>query len=115
TLLKERASTPSTSARLVLAEGLELDLAGRELRRDGQPVHLRPRAYALLALLATHPGRAYTRRQLLDRLWGARRRVDPRNVDVYVRWLREKVEDRPDHPLRLVTVRGIGYRLDLER
>ncbi len=115
TLLKERASAPSTSARLVLAEGLELDLAGRELRRDGRPVHLRPREYALLALLATHPGRAYTRRQLLGRLWGTHRRVDPRNVDVHIRWLREKVEDRPDHPLRLVTVRGIGYRLDPDR
>ena len=63
-------------------------------------------------MLAAHPGRAYTRRQLLDRVWGADHDGDPRTVDVHVRWLRSKIEAEPGRPVRLVTIRGIGYRLD---
>ena len=63
-------------------------------------------------MLAGHPGRAYTRRQLLDRVWGADHDGDPRTVDVHVRWLRSKIEAEPGHPVHLVTIRGIGYRLD---
>jgi two-component system response regulator RegX3 len=54
----------------------------------------------------------YTRRQLLDRVWGPGHVGDPRTVDVHVRWLRSKIEPQPDAPLHLVTVRGVGYRLD---
>ncbi|HEX8938628.1 MAG TPA: response regulator transcription factor [Candidatus Limnocylindrales bacterium] len=100
--------------RIVLGPGLELDLVGRQLLRDGRDVHLRPREFDLLAFLARHPGRAHSRRQLLDRIWGSRPGVSPRNVDVHVRWLREKLEPTPDRPAHLVTVRGIGYRLDVE-
>ncbi len=112
-LLDEQARavgrTPTT---IPLGEDLELDMTARELRRDGQPVHLRPKEYGLLAMLACHPGRAYTRRQLLDRVWGPDHDGDPRTVDVHIRWLRSKVEAEPARPIHLVTVRGIGYRLD---
>jgi len=57
-------------------------------------------------------GRACTRRQLLDRVWGPGAESDPRTADVHVRWLRAKIEAHPEHPTRLVSVRGIGYRLD---
>ena len=67
---------------------------------------------SLLAMLAAHPGRAYTRRQLLDRVWGPGHAGDPRTVDVHVRWLRSKIEQQPEAPEHLVTVRGVGYRLD---
>ena len=63
-------------------------------------------------MLAAHPGRAYTRRQLLDRVWGHDHDGDPRTVDVHVRWLRAKIEREPARPVHLVTLRGIGYRLD---
>ena len=63
-------------------------------------------------MLAAHPGRAYTRRQLLDRVWGPDQVGDPRTVDVHIRWLRSKIEPQPDRPTHLVTVRGVGYRLD---
>lgn len=59
-----------------------------------------------------HPGRAYTRRQLLDRVWGPDQVGDPRTIDVHIRWLRSKIELQPDHPVHLVTIRGVGYRLD---
>jgi len=68
----------------------------------------------LLAMLAAHPGRAYSRRQLLDRVWGHDHEGDPRTVDVHVRWLRSKLEPRPEAPIHIVTVRGVGYRLDPE-
>jgi two-component system response regulator RegX3 len=110
-LLEERARVRSATS-LQIAEGYELDLVAHELRLDGRAVHLRPKEFQLLATLAAHPGRAYTRRQLLDRVWGPDQVGDPRTVDVHVRWLRSKIEAQPDHPVHLVTIRGVGYRLD---
>jgi two-component system response regulator MtrA len=92
--------------------GSPIVLAAHELRRDGHVVHLRPKEFGLLALLAAHPGRAYTRRELLHLVWGPSHAGGPRTVDVHVRWLRSKIEPLPDHPTCLVTVRGVGYRLD---
>ena len=100
------------AALLEIADGFELDLAAHELRRDGRAVHLRPKEFQLLAMLASHPRRAFTRRQLLDRVWGVDQVGDPRTVDVHVRWLRSKIERQPGRPAHLVTVRGVGYRLD---
>ncbi len=109
-LLDEGAHPPPGTA-IEIAAGLELDLMAHELRRDGAPVHLRPKEFQLLAMLAGHPGRAYSRRQLLDRVWGQEHDGDPRTVDVHIRWLRSKIERDPARPV-LVTLRGIGYRLD---
>jgi len=110
-LLEERSrSRPATI--LPVSNETELDLAAHEVRREGALVHLRPKEFQLLTVLASHPGRAYTRRQLLDRVWGPDHDGDPRTVDVHVRWLRSKIEPRPDTPVHLVTVRGVGYRLD---
>ena len=103
---------PGSAIVLDLGDGLELDLAAHELRRDGEPIHLRPKEFGLLALLAAHPGRAYTRRELLHLVWGATHVGGERTVDVHVRWLRSKIERCPDEPTCLVTVRGVGYRLD---
>ena len=112
--LSRASSGPTAKALIPLGDGLVLDLAGHELRRDGEALHLRPKELRLLALLATHPGRVYTRRQLLDRVWGADHAGGPRTIDVHVAWLRAKLESDPEKPVRLVTVRGIGYRLDLD-
>lgn len=103
---------PVQGATLPVADGLELDIAAHELRRGGETVHLRPKEFGLLALMASHPGRAYTRRELLERVWGHGHPSGPRTVDVHVRWLRSKIEPDPDQPVHLVTVRGVGYRLD---
>jgi DNA-binding response OmpR family regulator len=110
-LLEERARGRAGNT-LEVGDGLELDLVAHELRRDGRAIHLRPKEFQLLSMLAAHPGRAFTRRQLLDRVWGLDQIGDPRTVDVHIRWLRSKVEPEPDHPVHLITVRGIGYRLD---
>jgi DNA-binding response OmpR family regulator len=110
-LLDERAH-PRNGGTIAVGDDLDLDPVAHQLRRDGRPVHLRPKEYGLLALLAAHPGRAYTRQQILQRVWGADRNGDPRTVDVHVRWLRAKIESDPAHPTHLVTLRGVGYRLD---
>jgi DNA-binding response OmpR family regulator len=95
-----------------VAADFELDLLAHELRHAGRSVHLRPKEYLLLAILATNPGRAFSRRQLLDMAWDTERDIDPRTVDVHVHWLRSKIEAAPRRPIHLVTVRGFGYRLD---
>jgi DNA-binding response OmpR family regulator len=99
---------------LAVTNDAELDLVAHEVRRAGALVHLRPKEFQLLATLAAHPGRAYSRRQLLDNVWGMGHAGDPRTVDVHVRWLRSKLEPRAEAPIHLVTVRGVGYRLDPE-
>lgn len=101
-------------ARIPIGDGVELDLSRGCLLRDGRQVHLRPMEFRLLEAMARHPGRAYTRGELLDRVWGPGHEGNPRTVDVHIRWLRAKVERDPDAPLHLVTVRGRGYRLEPE-
>jgi DNA-binding response OmpR family regulator len=108
----EERSRPRHESVLVVTDDTELDLVAHQVRRNGALVHLRPKEFQLLAMLATHPGRAYSRRQLLDRVWGPHHDGDPRTVDVHVRWLRSKIEPHPETPVHLVTVRGVGYRLD---
>jgi two-component system response regulator RegX3 len=110
-ILEERARGRHETI-LSVTDDASIDLIAHEVRRSGRLVHLRPKEFQLLAMLAAHPGRAYTRRQLLDRVWGHDHEGDPRTVDVHVRWLRSKLEPQPDAPVHLVTVRGVGYRLD---
>jgi DNA-binding response OmpR family regulator len=111
-LLEARARFRPESRPVVrVADDLELDLAAHELRRNGELVHLRPKEFGLLATLAACPGVAHTRRLLLEQVWGAGH-GGPRTVDVHVRWLRSKIEPDPANPTRLLTVRGVGYRLD---
>lgn len=102
----------STAVRLLIAERLELDLDRQQLLRDGTWVHLRPKEAQLLELLARAPGKALSRDYILEQVWGPHHVGDARTVDVHVRWLRAKIEPRPHAPVRLVTVRGVGYRLE---
>jgi len=97
--------------RISISAGVELDLRARAIRRDGHLLSLRPKELALLEFLVLHPGRAFSREELLKNVW---RGIagNERMVDVYVFWLRAKVERDPANPLRLVTVRGSGYLFD---
>jgi len=110
--LPEDAALAGLETRLLVAESIVLDLLAHELRRDGKAIRLRPKEYQLLATLAANPGRAFSRRQLLDLAWDRDRDIDTRTVDVHVHWLRAKIEASPRHPTHLVTIRGFGYRLD---
>lgn len=112
--------TRSASARthdtmLPVTRELVLDLQAHALWRGDTQIHLRPKEYSLLGLLAANPGRAMSRQELLATVWGPEASADSRTVDVHVRWLRAKIEPDPDHAVHLVTVRGVGYRLDPPR
>ena len=108
----ERESRPAPEDAPLSVNGLELDLAAHTARLNGQPLQLKPREFALLALLMQNMGRAFTREQILERLWGYDYIGDARTVDVHVRWLREKIEPVPGKPRRIITIRGVGYRFD---
>ena len=73
---------------------------------------LKPKEFDLLAFFMRHRGRAFSREELLDQVWGYEYAGDTRTVDVHVRWLREKIEETPSKPTRIITVRGLGYRFE---
>jgi DNA-binding response OmpR family regulator len=111
-LLDGTRAGPDTDRHMPVAHGVLLDLVGRRVQREGKDVHLRPKEFALLAVLATNPGRVFSRGELVERIWGAAYAGGPRTVDVHIRWLRAKIEADPARPVHLITVRGTGYRLD---
>ena len=89
---------------------LVIDRVGFEVTQRGELVALTPREFQLLAVLAEHPGRVFTRQDLLDRVWGDRA-YDEHIIEVYVANLRRKLKDDPSQPRYLETVRGVGYRM----
>lgn len=89
---------------------LTIDPASRQATLRGIPVELKRKEFDLLEYLARHPGVVMTREALLREVWGYQHHVDTRTVDVHIRWLRQKLEDDPGDPKRLLTVRGHGYR-----
>jgi phosphate regulon transcriptional regulator PhoB len=89
---------------------LELDLDAHRVLRGGEELVLAPQEFRLLAFLATHPNRVYSREALIQQAWDPEVYVDPRTVDVHVRRLRARVEPDPSNPVLIETVRGAGYR-----
>jgi len=95
---------------LITAHGLTIDLARRLVEVEGNRVQLTYVEFELLRIFASHPGRVYSRRMLLEALWGGADYREPRTIDVHVRHLREKLERDPAEPEYILTVRGVGYR-----
>lgn len=91
-------------------EGLEIEPAGRAVKVDGRPVALTQREFDLLLFLASHPGQAFTREQLMDAVWHFEFYSDTTTVTVHIRRLRAKIERDPSEPERIETVWGVGYR-----
>ena len=106
------SSAPEAGEGTLVSGNLELDAAGHRVRLAGRELSLRPREFRLLALFMRRVGRALTRDQVLEALWSQDYIGDARTVDVHVRWLREKIEEDPGRPTRIVTVRGVGYRFE---
>jgi two-component system response regulator RegX3 len=88
---------------------VQVDLAGHRLLRDGEALPIKPKAFELLAFLLRNPGQAFTRDQLLERVWGYDYAGETRTVDVHVHWLRTTLEDDSASPKFIHTVRGVGY------
>ena len=95
---------------VIALDGLEIALARRSVEVRDQQVQLTYVEFELLRILASHPGRVYSRRMLLESLWGGADYREPRTIDVHVRHLREKLELDPAEPEYILTVRGVGYR-----
>jgi two-component system OmpR family response regulator len=102
-----RRGAPERPARLRV-EDLELDPASRTVTRDGRPVELSPKEFALLEFLMRHPGEVVNRRQILEHVWDYDYDGLSNVVDVYVSYLRRKLERPFDRPL-IRTARGVGY------
>ena len=109
-LLRRARSAEPTSSVLTVGE-LEIIPDEGVVRRNGEPVHLTRTEFRLLCELASSPGRVFSREVLLERVWGYDYFGDGRLVDVHVRRLRTKVEADPAHPDHVLTVRGLGYKL----
>jgi|SRR5262245_4518710 len=111
--LLRRAAAPRrapTNGEVILAGALKIDLARRTVDIRGEPAQLTYVEFELLRTLAASPGRVYSRRMLLEALWGGADYREPRTIDVHVRHLREKLERDPADPEYILTVRGVGYR-----
>jgi two-component system alkaline phosphatase synthesis response regulator PhoP len=109
-VLRRTAAPVAPSEAPITAGNLHLDPARHEVTKDGQPIELSAMEFRLLEFFLRHRGRVFTRTQLLDQVWGQDRFVEPRTVDVHIRRLREKVEDKPRQPTLILTVRGMGYK-----
>jgi DNA-binding response OmpR family regulator len=109
TVLRRAQPTTPRDERLEF-DGLVLDAAARDVRRNGELLRLTAKEFDLLWFLASHPRRVFSRDQLMIRVWGYETALDTGTVTVHMRRLREKIEDDPSRPRLLETVWGVGYR-----
>ena len=109
-LRRTQAGDMPSSSSTVRVGDLVIDPIRYEVTVAEKRVDLSPKEFDLLRFLASHAGQVFSRQALLDRVWGADAYVEDRTVDVHIRWLREKIETVPSHPVRLLTVRGVGYK-----
>jgi two-component system response regulator RegX3 len=111
-LLRRRDLDRAGNASVVRVGGLQLDIARHTATVEGKPLRLTVSEFRLVQLLASDPGRVFTRDDLISHLWESDFVGDRRAIDVHISNLRRKLEADPRHPRRLVTVRGVGYKLE---
>lgn len=102
--------TPETTTGSLTIGDLVIDVAGHEVKRGDVRINLTPLEFELLLALAMKPQQVFTREMLLEQVWGYHYKADTRLVNVHVQRLRAKVEEDPDNPKIVMTVRGVGYR-----
>ena len=110
-LRRSREGTALAEETALVVGDLQIDPAGHTVTLAGRDIALTAREFALLHVLALEPGRVLSVDDLLGRVWGAEYSGEPQVVYVHIRWLREKLEKNPGRPQRIVTVRGVGYKL----
>ncbi len=111
-LLRRSEHVPPPDGDVLTSGDMTIDTRKRTVSRDGRNLSLKPREFELLSFFARNRGTAFTRDQLLNQIWGYEYAGDTRTVDVHIRWLRQKIEEEPERPARLITIRGVGYRFD---
>jgi DNA-binding response OmpR family regulator len=107
----ERGNAATPPDRLEVGD-LVIDASAHVTTLAGEPLELAPREFALLHALALNAGQIVSVDDLIGQVWGAEYLGEPQVVYVHIRWLREKIEADPKHPQRIVTVRGVGYKLE---
>jgi two-component system, OmpR family, response regulator RegX3 len=110
-ILRRRELDRASSGGVRRVGSLELDVNRHEVRIDRKKIRLTPSEFRLLAFLAQEPEHVYTRREIMQHLWDSTYVGDQRACDIHVSNLRRKIEETPGRPQRLVTVRGVGYKL----
>jgi len=107
----EKTSQPQKGTEPLTVGDLEIDPQAHTVFCAGRTLDLSPREFDLLLLLATQPEKVFSTEELLAQVWGAEFVGQPQVVYVHIRWLRQKLETNPDRPQRILTVRGVGYKL----
>lgn len=102
---------PTDTVKPVIVGDIIVDPSAHRVTIGERPVELTPREFDLLHAFALHPDQVLSTEDLLNTVWGAEFAGQPQVVYVHVRWLREKLEEDPNHPHRILTVRGVGYKL----
>jgi DNA-binding response OmpR family regulator len=111
-LRRSQHSLPAPAARAPLVVGdLTIDPEGHTVTVGERPIDLAPREFDILYAMALEAGHVLSTEDLLGRVWGAEYEGEPQVVYVQMRWLRGKIEEDPQHPRRILTVRGVGYKL----
>ncbi|WP_102379098.1 response regulator transcription factor [Raoultibacter timonensis] len=102
-----RATAQGGSARM---SDLEIFFSKYEVLKNGEPVDLTSKEFEILALLASNPGKVYTRQQIFEHIWETEATIDVNSITVFIRRIREKIEDNASQPKYLLTVWGVGYK-----
>lgn len=109
-ILRRSAAREEGVRKHIQIGNLQIDLLQHRVRIHDSEIDLTSKEFALLSFLATNAGRVYSREQLLEQVWGYNYYGDARTVDVHIRHLREKIEEDPSNPERVITVWGTGYK-----
>lgn len=105
-----KKATANQQDRFIRLPNLTLDCQHHQLLREGQVYGLTPKEFRLLHLLMSHPDEILSRKTIMQEVWETDYLGDTRTLDVHIRWIREKIEQSPSRPERLITIRGVGYR-----
>ena len=93
---------------------ITIDTDKRQVLYDDNEILFRPKEFELLYKLLSNPGKVFTREQLVQDIWGFEYFGDTRTVDVHIRWIREKIEENSQKPTKIITLRGVGYKSNVE-
>jgi DNA-binding response OmpR family regulator len=110
--MEKKHISESSAHDVLVYDNLAVNRTRREVLLNNEPIQLKPQEYQLLLFFAEHKGQMLSREFILERVWGWDFIGDSRTVDVHVRWLRQKIEADAAKPIRIVTVRGGGYRFE---
>lgn len=111
-ILRRQVSPSVVDTEIIEADGVKIDTERHQVSVNGQNVQLPLKEFELLELLMINVNRVLTRGQIIDRVWGSNYYGDTKTLDVHIKRLRTKIEDDPARPIRIVTVRGVGYKFE---